>query len=64
VLTVAVGEAQAPKAVRETAAAGKSSKPGVSDGDDLAARIAFRFEILDLLTNHQFEGQKSSFHVE
>jgi len=30
----------------------------------LAAMIAFRFDILDVVTNHQFAGQKNSFHVE
>jgi len=32
--------------------------------DDLAARISFRFDISDLVTDHQFKGQKNSFHVE
>jgi hypothetical protein len=42
----------------------KSAIPAARDGEDWRARIAFRFDLLDLVTDHQFKGQKNSFHVE
>jgi hypothetical protein len=61
---VPVCRAQVSKTAKETAAAPKSPGPAVGEADDLAARISFRFDILDLVTDHQFKGQKNSFHVE
>jgi len=55
VLGVPTCKAQAPKEAT-TASAGER--------DALAAKIAFRFDVLDLVTNHQFPGQRNSFHVE
>jgi hypothetical protein len=63
-LVVPGSAAQAPKTAKEIAAAPKSPRAAVGAVDDLAAKIAFRFEILDVVTNHQFAGQKNSFHVE
>jgi hypothetical protein len=60
-LVVPVCGAQAAK---DDIAGSKNAKAAVSEPDDLAARIAFRFDILDLVTDHQFKGQKNSFHVE
>src|SRR5262249_5535734 len=45
-------------------AVSKSRNAGAGEAEDFTARIAFRFDILDLVTGHQFEGQKNSFHVE
>jgi len=63
-LLVPVCEAQAAKTTRGYIAGSKSQKAALSNADDLTARIAFRFDILDLATDHQFKGQKNSFHVE
>ena len=59
-----IGAAQAPETAKEAAASGKSTIPAGQDKEDLRARITFRFDILDLLTDHQFKGQQNSFHVE
>lgn len=64
VLAGSVCEAQVSKMGRDAAGAAKSGGAGAGGADDLAAKIAFRFDILDLVTNHQFAGQKNSFHVE
>ena len=56
--------AQAPDTAKEAGASRKSAIPAGKDKEDLRARITFRFDILDLLTDHQFKGQKNSFHVE
>ena len=56
--------AQAPETANEAGASRKSTIPAGKDKEDLRARITFRFDILDLLTDHQFKGQKNSFHVE
>ena len=60
-LVVSVGKAQTSKAAPD-AAAGSAHRAAAGD-DDLRTSIAFRFDVLDLLTNHQFAGQKNSFHV-
>ena len=59
-----MGRAQAPENAKEAAASGKSTIPAGQDKEELRARITFRFDILDLLTDHQFKGQQNSFHVE
>jgi hypothetical protein len=59
-----IGASQAPETAKQTGASKKSTIPAAKDTEDLRARIAFRFDILDLLTDHQFKGQKNSFHVE
>jgi len=41
-----------------------AQRPVEGPGGNLPASIAFRFDILDMVTNHQFAGQKNSFHVE
>ena len=56
--------AQAPNTAQASATLRKSAIPVASDGEDWRARIAFRFDILDLVTDHQFKGQKNNFHVE
>src|SRR5262245_15806041 len=63
-LVVSACEAQAQKAAKDNAALKSAAPDAGSDGDDLRASIAFRFDILDLVTDHQFRGQKNSFHVE
>jgi hypothetical protein len=64
VLAVHAGVAETPQTARSAAAAARSQNPAVAEADDLRASIAFRFDILDLVTNHQFTGQKNSFRVE
>jgi hypothetical protein len=64
VLVVPAGVAQTPKTGKGAAARGRSQNPAVAEADDLRASIAFRFDILDLVTNHQIAGQKNSFRVE
>ena len=54
--------AQGPRAAE--LAARKSAIPAGSDAEDWRSTIAFRFAILDLVTDHQFKGQKNSFYVE
>ena len=54
-LLVPACKAQAPGAVKEAAGA------LTSETDDLAAKIAFRFDVLDLVTNHQFWGRGTAF---
>jgi len=63
VLAGSVCEAQVSKTGREAVSAAKSGAR-TGEADDLAVKIAFRFDILDVVTNHQFAGQKNSFHVE
>src|SRR5262245_9968038 len=60
---VPVCESQASKRA-DHAAAARTSRPAGGEADDLAAKIGFRFDILDVVTDHQFKGQKNSFHVE
>jgi hypothetical protein len=59
-----IGAAQAPETAKQAGASKKSTIPAGKDKEALRARIEFRFDILDLLTDHQFKGQKNSFHVE
>lgn len=51
------------------AAERQSAAPIANDGGGLAKmafreKIAFRFDIANLVTNHQLEGQRNTFHVE
>src|SRR5262245_47282974 len=63
-LIVPVCDAQRVRTADESAAASTARNAAAGETDDLAARISFRFDILDLVTNHQFKGQKNSLHVE
>jgi len=64
ILAIPICEAQAPNTAKHASAAAKGAGPAGGEADDLRARIAFRFDILDLLTDHQFKGQRNSFHLE
>jgi len=63
-VVVPVCTPQAPKKAKDSSNAAKRQSADISATDDLTARISFRFAILDVVTNHQFAGQKNSFHVE
>jgi len=63
-VVVPVCKPQAPKTAKDSSGASKLQSAKTSATHDLTARISFRFAILDVVTNHQFAGQKNSFHVE
>jgi hypothetical protein len=62
-LLMVISEHWTDGTARGEPAAKVRASPG-GETDELAARIAFRFDILDLVTSHQFKGQKNNFHVE
>lgn len=53
---------------RDLAVDGQSGVPGAKVGEQarmaVREKIAFRFDIANLVTNHQLEGQRNTFHVE
>lgn len=62
-LVIPVCQAQSAKSAKNTTA-GSGMRDAGGGETDLAAKIAFRFDVLDVVTNHQYTGQKNSFHVE
>ena len=52
---------QAPSSLADEKDTRSGDLPGSAE---LSETITFRFEIRDLLTNHQFEGHRNTFHVE
>ena len=54
-----VANASKPKSVADT-----KSKASAGSNESLKETISFRFDIAGLKTNHQFEGQLNTFHVE
>jgi hypothetical protein len=53
-----------PNAKLPAAANASGSHAEIESNSSLSDAISFRFDILNLVTNHQFPGQKNSFHVE
>lgn len=45
------------------AACGASARPAPPPGSSLHSQVGFGFDIVDLQTDHQFPGQRSTFHV-
>jgi len=54
-MTLSYGQGTLPTKRKSVEVSGKEAK--------FSAEVRFRFDILNLVTNHQFEGQTNSFHV-
>lgn len=63
-LTVPICAAQSARTGKDMTAGSRVRDAAGVATDNLAAKIAFRFDILNAVTNHQFAGQRNSFHVE
>ncbi len=53
-----------PNGTRQKSVADTKPNAGAGSKEYLQETISFRFEIAGLKTNHQFEGQLNTFHVE
>jgi len=64
VLVVPVCGVQSTRTATDVTAGSRIRDAAGGETNLLAAKIAFRFDILNAVTNHQFAGQRNSFHVE